>query len=53
MCTHAHTRALTHAPPAGASGGRRPDLPMLIPERVAKAHGLVARIHSSIHSGIY
>lgn len=54
---HAHTRACTHTHihtrPAGASGSKRPDLPRLIPERVAKAHGLRARIHSPIHSGIY
>lgn len=50
---HARTHARTHAPPARARGGRRPDLPVLILERVARAHGLRASIHSSIHCGIY
>lgn len=46
--SHAHARAR-----ARASGGRRPDLPVLIAERAAKAHGLGARMRSSIHCGIY
>lgn len=53
MCMHAHPRACTHAACTQASGSSRPDLPMLIPERVAKAQGLLASVHSSIHSGIH